>query len=86
MHGDDIYDSVKTQIMESPQTGRIAWISPKPNSNLWGAMNKEQQAIARLRLTVEMSETVYHVRETFRRLENEGVKCASICRHTKVSE
>ena len=85
-------------------------------------MNKEQQAIARLRLAAEMSETstglpctarynhfgrrkdsdvclalaraagiryevqhnhtsvdapetVYHVRETFRRLENEGVKC-----------
>lgn len=82
-------------------------------------MNKEQQAIARLRLAAEMSETyyhaplvittsggkdsdvclalaraagiryevqhnhtsvdapetVYHVRETFHRLENEGIKC-----------
>ena len=82
-------------------------------------MNKEQQAITRLRLAAEMSETyyhaplvittsggkdsdvclalaraagiryevqhnhtsvdapetVYHVRETFRRLENEGIKC-----------
>ena len=82
-------------------------------------MNKEQQAIVRLRLAAEMSETyyhaplvittsggkdsdvclalaraagiryevqhnhtsvdapetVYHVRETFRRLENEGIKC-----------
>ena len=82
-------------------------------------MNKEQQAIARLQLAAEMSETyyhaplvittsggkdsdvcltlaraagiryevqynhtsvdapetIYHVRETFRRLENEGIKC-----------
>ena len=82
-------------------------------------MNKEQQAIARLRLAAEMSETyyhaplvittsggkdsdvclalaraagiryevqhnhtsvdapetIYHVRKTFRRLENEGIKC-----------
>ena len=40
-------------------------------------MNKEQQAIARLRLAAEMSETYYHAPARYNHFGRQGQRCVS---------